>query len=65
MPASHKVPEPPKLRKSTVYKIVMIIILLLIAYWLWKAYTYLPPPQPLQYPTRLQSPNTRVPPVSV
>lgn len=60
-PASHEPPEPPKLRKSTVYKIVTVIIFVLIAYWLWKIYTHLPPTQPLQYPADY-SPNTRVPP---
>ena len=64
MPPPHKVSKAPKLRKSTVYKIVMVIVVLVIAYGLWKAYTHLPPPQPLQYPSRLQFPNPRVPPLS-
>jgi hypothetical protein len=50
-PAFREPPEPPKLRKSTVYKVVVVIILVLVAYWLWKIYTHLPPPQPLSYPS--------------
>ena len=57
-PASNEPPEP-KLRKSTVYKIVAVIILVLLAYWFWKTYTHLPPPQPLQYPSD-QGPKMRV-----
>jgi hypothetical protein len=60
-PESYEPPESPKLRKTTVYKIVAVIILILVAYWLWKMYTHLPPAQPLQYPADY-TPNTRVPP---
>ena len=56
--------ERPKLNKTTVYKIVAVVILLLIIYWMWKTYTHLPPTQPPHYPADYR-PNTRVPPVPV
>jgi hypothetical protein len=49
-PAPQWSPEPPKLNKSTVYKIVIVIVLVLLACWLWRVYKHLPPAHPLQYP---------------
>jgi hypothetical protein len=49
-PAPCESPKPQKLRKSAVYKIVTVIILVLLALWLWRIYTRLPPAHPLQYP---------------
>jgi hypothetical protein len=43
-------PESPKLRRSTVYKILGIIILILLAYWMCKVWSHLLPAQPVQYP---------------
>ena len=44
-------PKPLGVKNSTVYKVVAVIVFVLIAYFVWKAYTHLPPPQPLQYPS--------------
>jgi len=60
-PARYEVPEPPKLKKSTVIKIGIVVILVLLAYWLWKVFIHLPPAHPLQYPADYR-PNTPVPP---
>ena len=52
-------PEPPESKNSTrhisgiprvAYKIVGVIILILLVYWVWKMYTRLPPARPIQYP---------------
>jgi hypothetical protein len=51
-PAPHEPPERAKSKRSTVYKIVTVIIFVLLAYWVWKIYTHIPA-QPLQYPAEL------------
>jgi hypothetical protein len=33
-----------------VYKIVGLILLILLVYWLWRTYTRLPAAQPIRYP---------------
>jgi hypothetical protein len=43
-------PQPPLLKSSTIYKTLLVIAVVLIAFWLWRVYTHLPPAQPLQYP---------------
>ena len=51
-------PEPPESKDSArqngiptiVYKVVGVILLALLIYWVWKLYTRLPPPHPIQYP---------------
>jgi hypothetical protein len=35
---------------SIVYKIVVLRILALLLFWLWKMYMHLPPAQPFRYP---------------
>jgi hypothetical protein len=40
-----KKPIPP-----IVYKIVVLIIIVLVAYLVWKMYSHLPPERPFQYP---------------
>jgi hypothetical protein len=46
----HDPRRPPKIARSTVYKIAIIVILLVLAYCMWRVFTHLPPAQPLKYP---------------
>jgi hypothetical protein len=43
-------PEPPKVKKGTVFKIGIVIAIVLLGYWLWRIYSHLPPAHPLEYP---------------
>jgi hypothetical protein len=43
-------PEPPKVKKGTVFKIGIVMAIVLLGYWLWRIYTHLPPARPLEYP---------------
>ncbi len=51
-------PESPESKNSArhtgipviAYKIVGLILLVLLVYWLWRTYTHLPPAQPTRYP---------------
>jgi hypothetical protein len=62
MTLPYEPPEPPELpepqSKNTarigipliVYKIVGLILLILLVYWVWRTYTRLPAAQPVQFP---------------
>lgn len=52
-------PEPPESKNSArhppgipviAYKIVGVILVALLIYWLWRTYTRFPPAQPIHYP---------------
>jgi hypothetical protein len=46
----HDPPRSPKITGSTVYKIVIVVLILVLAYLIWRVFTHLPPAHPLQYP---------------